>query len=102
VSASDSSTSEPTASDSSASDPSQIESDIEATRERLAGTVDELAVRLHPKEIGRRSVADVKARVRHATTTPDGSLRTERFAAVGAALAALVALVVVRRRKRSH
>jgi hypothetical protein len=96
VTASEHSTPEPTA-----SDPSAIESDIEATRERLAGTVDELAVRLHPKEIGRRSVADVKQRVRHATRTPDGSLRVERLAAVGAALAGLVTLVVVRRRKRS-
>ena len=95
------SASEPSTSEPASSDPSQIESDIEATRERLAGTVDELAVRLHPKEIGRRSVADVKARVRHATTTPDGSLRVERLAAAGAALAALVTLVVVRRRKRS-
>ncbi len=82
----------------SENDPATIEHDIEATRERLAGTVDELAVRLHPKEIGRRSLADVKARVRAATTTPDGSPRVERLAAVGAAVLAVVGLVVLRRR----
>lgn len=81
-------------------DPATIEHDIEATRERLAGTVDELAVRLHPKEIGRRSLADVKSRVRAATLTPDGSPRVERLAAIGAAALALIGLVVLRRRRR--
>ncbi|WP_460459511.1 DUF3618 domain-containing protein, partial [Angustibacter peucedani] len=76
-------------------DPATIEHDIEATRERLAGTVDELAVRLHPKEIGRRSVADAKAKVRAATTTPDGSPRVERIAAVAAAAAALGGLLAL-------
>ncbi len=85
----------------SQTDPAAIESDIEATRARLAGTVDELAVRLHPKEIGRRSVQDAKQRVREATHTPDGALRTERLAAVAAAAVAVVGLLAVIRR-RSH
>ena len=81
-------------------DPAAIEADIDATRERLAETVDELAVRLRPKEIGRRSVNDALARVRAATTTPDGALRTERVAAVAAAVVSLLGLVLLGRRRR--
>lgn len=78
--------------------PAQIEADIEATRARLAGTVDELAVRMHPKEISRRSVQGAKTRMWQATHTPEGALRVERIAAVGAAVAALVTLMVWRKR----
>jgi MYXO-CTERM domain-containing protein len=83
--------------------PAQIEAEIEATRNRLAGTVDELAVRVQPKEIARRSVQDAKDKVQAATHTEDGSLRTERVVAVGGAfavLAGLVGLRGVRRRRR--
>jgi uncharacterized protein DUF3618 len=83
--------------------PAQIEAEIEATRVRLAGTVDELAVRVQPKEIARRSAQDLKAKAHAATHAPDGSLRTERVAAVGAAaavLAALASLRLIRRRRR--
>jgi MYXO-CTERM domain-containing protein len=83
--------------------PAQIEAEIEATRTRLAGTVDELATRVQPKEIARRSAEDAKARLQAATHTDDGSLRTERVAAVGAAAALLAALAAFRavRRRRS-
>jgi Protein of unknown function (DUF3618) len=83
--------------------PAQIEADIEATRARLAGTVDELATRVQPKEIARRSAEDAKAKLQAATHTPDGSLRTERVAAVGAAAALVAALAGFRalRRRRS-
>lgn len=80
-------------------DPAAIEAEIEATRTRLAGTVDELSVRLHPKEIARRGSNDVKARLKAATTTPDGQLRIERLVAVGAAAAALLVLTIWRRRR---
>jgi hypothetical protein len=86
----------------SQTDPAAIETDIEATRARLADTVDELAVRLHPKEIGKRSVQDAKSRLWAATHTAEGGLRTERLAAIGAAAAALVGLLVAVRRRRSH
>ena len=82
--------------------PAQIEAEIEATRVRLAGTVDELATRVQPKEIARRSAEDVKAKAYAATHTDDGRLRTERVAAVGAAaalLAGLASLRVLRRRR---
>jgi len=79
--------------------PAAIEAEIEATRARLAGTVDELAVRMHPKAIARRGADDVVAKVRAATTTADGQLRIERLAATGAAAVALLVLVLWRRRR---
>jgi hypothetical protein len=80
--------------------PAQIEAEIEATRTRLAGTVDELATRVQPKEIARRSAEDAKAKLQAATHTEDGSLRTERVAAVGGAAALLAVLVGLRARAR--
>jgi hypothetical protein len=82
--------------------PAQIEADIETTRERLAGTVDELATRVQPREIARRSADDVKAKLQSATHAPDGSLRTERVAAAGGAFALLAALVAMRLRRRGR
>ena len=81
------------------SDPAAIEAQIEATRARLVGTVDELAVRLSPQEIARRGTAQAKARVISATTTPDGQPRIERLAAAGAAVVALLVLASWRRRR---
>jgi hypothetical protein len=83
-------------------DPAELEAHIERTRARLVGTVDELAVRLHPKEIARRSALDLRARLDAAIRTPDGSLRVERLAAVGAAFAAMVSLMVWNRRRLRH
>jgi hypothetical protein len=83
--------------------PAQIEADIEATRARLAGTVDELATRVQPKEIARRSAEDAKAKLQSATHTEDGALRTERVAAAGGAVALLIGLVGLRAvRRRRH
>jgi hypothetical protein len=80
-------------------DPAEIEAEIERTRARLVGTVDELATRLKPQEIARRSARGARARVDHAVRTPEGSLRVERLAAAGAAVTALVSLVVWNRRR---
>ena len=81
-------------------DPAALEAEIEATRARLAETVDELAVRIHPKTIAQRSADEAKARFQDAVYTPDGKPRVERLAAVGAAVAALLALVVWRRLRK--
>ena len=80
-------------------DPAAIEAQIEATRARLAGTVDELSVRLRPQEIARRGTAQAKARLLRATTTPEGQPRVERLAAAGAAVVALLVLAIWRRRR---
>ena len=77
----------------------QIEADIAAARERLAGTVDELHTRTAPQEIARRQVESAKAKFTEATRTPTGELRTERIAALAAAAVALLGLGVVRRRR---
>ncbi|GAB3689039.1 DUF3618 domain-containing protein [Angustibacter aerolatus] len=82
-----------------ATSPEDIEAEIEQTRARLAGTVDELAVRIHPKSIAQRSVEDVKQTARDAALTPEGKPRTERLVAAGAALLALIGLVVWRKRR---
>ena len=80
--------------------PAALEAQIQARRDHLAATIDELSARAAPKEIARRSLAGVQARLRNATHTPDGQLRTERIAAAGAAVIALGTLILVRRRRR--
>jgi hypothetical protein len=46
---------------SNGTDPSALAAEIEETRERLAGTIDQLMHRASPKTIVSRQVADVKA-----------------------------------------
>jgi hypothetical protein len=81
------------------SDPAAIEELIARKRADLASTIDELTVRAHPKEIARRSAADAKGRVQAFATTDDGSLRTERLAAVAGAVAAVLAVLILLRRR---
>ena len=52
-----------------------LESEIEATRERLADTIDQLVYRASPKTIARREVASLKA----VYVAPDGSPRTDNI-----------------------
>jgi hypothetical protein len=80
-------------------DPAELEAEIERTRQRLVGTVDELAGRLKPKALAKRGADDLRTRLDNAIRTPDGSLRVERLAAVAAGLAALASLVVWNRRR---
>lgn len=63
--------------------PEQIEAEIEAQREQLAATVDQLTHKL-----------DVKDRM----TTESGRPRPEVLAAAGVAVCAVVAIVLWRRR----
>ncbi len=81
-----------------------LQAEITARQERLAATVDELAGRVHPKEVLRRSAADgkekaaeVQGKVREALTDEKGSPRVERIAAVSAAAAAIVGALIWRR-----
>jgi Protein of unknown function (DUF3618) len=82
------------------SDPARLEQLIARKRDDLASTIDELAYRVHPKEVARRSAADARGRLRAFTSTPEGGLRTERLAAIAAAVAAVVALIGLIRRSR--
>jgi hypothetical protein len=85
--------------DTAAKSVEQIEADIAAARDRLAGTVDELHTRTAPKEIARRQAEAAKAKFTEATRTESGDLRTERIAALAAAAVALLGIGVLRRRR---
>jgi hypothetical protein len=71
-----------------------LESEIEATRARLADTIDQLAYRASPKTIVRREIASLKA----VYVAPDGSPRTDNMLKTAGAVVGFVALMVVLRR----
>jgi hypothetical protein len=103
---------------SDARTPVQIEADIARRRQELAVTLDEIAVRVHPKTI----VGDAKARatsavdrsvgrayvavnravsdVRGQLVSADGSPRLERIVPVTLAVVAIVGLLTVSARRR--
>ena len=71
--------------------------EIEQIRLRLAGTVDELVERAHPKAIATRAVDNLKAKFIDET----GSPRMETIVPVVAGVAAVVAgMVLIRRLTR--
>lgn len=74
--------------------PDTIENEIEATRNRLAVTIDALVYRASPKTIARREIAGVKAFF----VGPTGAPRTDNIAKVAGAVVGAVALVVVLRK----
>ena len=74
--------------------PGSIETDIEATRERLAVTIDELVYRASPKTIARREVAAVKATF----VDEQGNPRTDNILKAAGGVLGFVAFVVVMRR----
>jgi hypothetical protein len=74
--------------------PDSIENEIEATRERLASTIDQLVYRASPKTIARREVATVKA----AFVDAQGNPRTDNILRAAGAVAGFVVLVVVFRK----
>lgn len=103
---------------SDARTPAQIEADIVRRRERLAETLDEIGVRVHPKTVmgdakakvastvdrtaGRayvavnRSLSDVKEKF----VAEDGSPRLERLVPVALVAVGLVGLLAVSARRR--
>jgi hypothetical protein len=76
-------------------DPSDLEAEIEATRERLAGTIDELLYRASPKTIASREVASFKA---HFVDPATGQPRTDNILKVVGGVVGVVALFVVIRK----
>jgi hypothetical protein len=78
-----------------ADEPSELERDIEETRERLAGTIDELLYRAHPKTIVTREVSDLKAYFVDRVT---GEPRTENILKVVGGVVGTIALFVLIRR----
>ena len=80
---------------SNGSDPSALAAEIEETRERLAGTIDQLMHRASPKTIVSREVADVKAFFVDPVT---GEPRTENILKVVGGVVGTIAVFVVLRR----
>ena len=71
-----------------------LETEIEATRERLADTIDQLVYRASPKTIARREVSSIKA----VYVAPDGSPRTDNILkTVGGVVGVVVMFAVVRK-----
>ena len=76
-------------------DPSALEREIEETRERLAGTIDQLLHRASPKTIVEREIWTIKA---HYVDVQTGQPRTDNILkTVGAVAGVVVAFVLVRK-----
>ena len=74
---------------------SDLEAEIEATRERLAVTIDQLLYRSSPKTIASREVAQIKG---HYVDAASGEPRTDNILrTVGGVVGVIVLLVVIRR-----
>jgi hypothetical protein len=74
--------------------PDALVRDIEAARDRLAGTIDEIVDRTNPKNVARRTLGRVRARF----INEDGSPRIENIAPVAGGIVGVAALIVVVRR----
>lgn len=77
-----------------ASGPGSIEAEMEATRERLASTVDQLFYRASPKTIAKREIASVKGFFIDAQGAP----RRDNIAKVAGGVFGAVAFVVIVRK----
>jgi hypothetical protein len=74
--------------------PDEISQEIAETRNRLAGTIDQLVYRVQPKTIIGRQIESLKASFRN----DDGSLDTAKVAKVVGGVVGLVAVVVAIRK----
>ena len=77
-----------------AGSPETLESQIEATRERLAATIDQLAYRASPKTIARREFNGIKAHF----VDSQGNPRTDNILKVAGGFLGFVTFVVVMRK----
>ena len=75
--------------------PSDIEREIEETRERLAGTIDQLLYRSSPKTIVSREIAQVKA---HYVDAQTGQPRTDNILKAAGAVVGVIAVFVIIRK----
>lgn len=77
---------------------SDLEREIQETRERLATTIDQLLHRSNPKTIAQREVAAVKG---HYVDAATGEPRTDNILVTAGALAGVVVLFFVVRKVAS-
>jgi len=83
---------------SKSSKTSDLEREIEETRERLAHTIDQLLYRSHPKTVVGREVAAIKA---HYVDPATGEPRTDNILKTVGGIVGVVALIVVIRKVTS-
>ena len=88
---------------------SQIEADLNATRQRLTTSIEVLIDQVHPNRVKQRGIARLKElqveyteKAKSLVFNARGDLRTNRVAAVGGGLAGFLTLVTVVRRLRSR
>jgi len=72
---------------------SSLEQEMEATRERLAGTIDQLVHRAKPSTMISRQVTKVKAQF----VAPDGSPRTDNILKAAGGVVGVIALIATLR-----
>jgi hypothetical protein len=77
--------------------PEAIEKELEVTRERLAGTIDQLLYRASPKTIVKREIATVRAYF----VDVQGNPRTDNILKVAGGVVGFVTFVVVVRKLSS-
>jgi hypothetical protein len=82
------------AADTTQRTPEAIEKDLEATREQLADTIDQLLYRASPKTIVKREIASVRAFFVDAQGNP----RSDNILKVAGGVIGFVAFVVVIRK----
>ncbi|MCL8025587.1 DUF3618 domain-containing protein [Nocardioides bruguierae] len=76
-------------------DPSALEREMEETRQRLAGTIDQLLHRASPKTVASRQAWSIKA---HYVDPATGQPRTDNILkTVGTVVGVAAAILVVRR-----
>lgn len=75
--------------------PSDLEREIEESRERLAGTIDQLLYRSSPKTIVSREIAQVKA---HYVDPETGQPRTDNIIKTAGAVVGVIAVFIVIRK----
>ena len=74
---------------------SALEQEIEATRERLATTIDQLLYRVHPKTMASREVSSIKG---HYVDPATGQPRTDNILkTVGGVVGVIVLFAVIRK-----
>jgi len=77
---------------------SSLEAEMEATRERLAGTIDQLVYRTSPKTIVRREITSIKG---YFVDLQTGQPRTTNILKVAGGIAGMIALFAVVRKVAS-